>query len=159
MNAQTLPALELVKLCCRALDEKKAGDLRVLDVHAQSTITDYLVLATGTSEPHLRALRVELEKVIDASGTRIVGMDIVQESGWLVVDAFDVMVHLFTPDNRKKYKLESLWKDAVEVSVPKLLDIPAPAAKPVRKRAAAKKPVAKKAAKKTAKKKPAKKAK
>lgn len=147
MNPQALPALELVKLCCRALDEKKAGDLRVLDVHAQSSITDYLVLATGTSEPHLRALRVELEKVIDATGTRIVGMDVAHESGWLVVDAFDVMVHLFTPDNRKKYKLESLWKDAVEVSVAQLLNIPAPAPKPVRKRAA-KKPVAKKVAKK-----------
>lgn len=145
MNAQKLPALELVKLCCRALDEKKAGDLRVLDVHAQSSITDYLVLATGTSDPHLRALRIELEKVIDATGTRIVGMETAQESGWLVVDAFDVMVHLFTPDNRKKYKLESLWKDAVEVSVPQLLEVPAPAPKPVRKkRAAAKKPAAKK---------------
>lgn len=156
MKAQALPALELVKLCCRALDEKKAVDLRVLDVHAQSSITDYLILATGTSEPHLRALRVELEKVIDATGTRIVGMDVAQESGWLVVDAFDVMVHLFTPDNRKKYKLESLWKDAVEVSVPQLLEIPAPVAKPARKRAAAKKPTA---AKKPAKKKSAKKAK
>lgn len=151
MNAQALPALELVKLCCRALDEKKAGDLRVLDVHAQSSITDYLILATGTSDPHLRALRVELEKVIDATGTRIVGMETSHESGWLVVDAFDVMLHLFTPDNRKKYKLESLWKDAVEVSVPQLLAVPAVKPKPGRKRAAAKKPAAKK--------KPAKKAK
>lgn len=151
MNANALTSLELVKLCCRALDDKKAGDLRVLDVHAQSSITDYLVLATGTSEPHLRALRIELEKVIDASGTRIVGMDAVHESGWLVVDAFDVMVHLFTPDNRKKYKLESLWKDAVEIPMAKVLAVPAPA-KASRKRAVAK-------AKKPAKKKPAKKTK
>ena len=157
MNAHTLPPLELVKLCARALDDKKAGDLRVLDVREQSSITDYLVLATGTSEPHLRALRIELEKVIDASGTRILGMDAVQESGWMVVDAFDVMVHVFTPENRKKYKLESLWKDAVEVSVAKLLAVPVPP-KPPRKRAATKaKP--KKPTKKPTKKKPAKKAK
>lgn len=141
-------ALELVKLCVKALDEKKAGDLRVLDVSAQSSITDFLVLATGTSEPHLRALRVELEKVIDASGTRIVGMELAQESGWLVIDAFDVMVHLFLPDLREKYQLERLWKDAVEVSVPSLLA--PPAAKPVKapaKKAAPRKKAAKPARK------------
>lgn len=150
MNTSPLPPLELVKLCARALDEKKAEDLRVLDVREQSSITDYLVLATGNSEPHLRALRVELEKAIDASGTRIVGMDIAQDSGWLVVDAFDVMIHIFTAENRKKYRLENLWKDAVELSVPDLLARPVAKKKPaVRKKAtakkAAKKPLAKKA--------------
>ncbi len=157
-HAHRPPApLELVKLCARALDEKKAEDLRVLDVSAQSSITDYLVLATGNSEPHLRALRVELEKVIDASGTRIVGMELAQESGWLVVDAFDVMVHLFTPEQRRKYQLERLWKDAVEISIPSLLAVPPAAApkaprKPAAKKAAPKKTPAK-AAGKTAKRK------
>ena len=55
MKGKKSNALLLVKLCCKALDEKKAEDLQVLDVSAQSSITDYLVLATGTSEPHLRA--------------------------------------------------------------------------------------------------------
>jgi ribosome-associated protein len=117
-------SLALVKLCCGLLDEKKAEDVRVLDVSAQSSITDYLVLATGTSETHLRALRVELEKVLDAAQTHIVGIETAHESGWTVVDAFDVMVHLFTPDNRAKYRLENLWKDAVEVSVARLLAAP-----------------------------------
>src|SRR5688500_6813595 len=121
MKEKSVSALELVKLCCRALDEKKAVDLRVLDVSEQSSITDYLVLATGSSEPHLRALRVELEKAIDASKTHIVGMEIAQDSGLIVVDAFDVMVYIFSPETREKYGLENLWKDAVEVSVPKLL--------------------------------------
>lgn len=143
MKAKTPAPLALVKLCCRALDDKKAGDLRVLDVHEQSSITDYLIVATGTSDPHLRALRVELEKVIDATGIRILGMDAARESGWVVIDAFDVMVHLFLADQREHYGLENLWKDAVEVSVPKLLA-------PPRKRATAKKPVTKKAATKKA---------
>ena len=141
MKGKKSNALQLVKLCCQALDEKKAVDLQVLDVSEQSSITDYLVVATGTSEPHLRALRVELEKAIDASRNRIVGMETAQESGWIVVDVFDVMVHLFTPDTRAKYGLENLWKDAVEVSVPKLLGL---VAKPKKKTVAAKR---KKAAK------------
>src|SRR3954465_10567571 len=110
----------LLKLVCKALDEKKAVDLRVLRVNEQSSITDYLVLATGNSEPHLRALRVELEKVIDATKTHIVGMEVAQDSGWIVIDAFDVMIHIFSPETRDKYGLENLWKDARDVSVPKL---------------------------------------
>lgn len=147
MKGNPPSSLELVKLCCRALDEKKAADLRVLDVSEQSSITDFLVLATGTSEPHLRALRIELEKAIDASQTKILGMETVQESGWIVVDAFDVMVHIFAPDARTKYGLENLWKDAVEVSVPKLLAVSKPRKTPARKKPA-RKPAAGKSAKK-----------
>lgn len=130
MKGKSANSLNLVKLCCRALEEKKAGDLRVLDVSEQSSITDYLILATGTSDPHLRALRVELEKEIDASSNRIVGMETSQESGWIVIDIFDVMVHIFTAENRAKYGLENLWKDAVEVSVSKLMAVPKPAKAP-----------------------------
>lgn len=128
----------LLKQICQALDEKKADDIRVLGVSAQSSITDYLVLGTGNSEPHLRALRVEIEKVIDQSGVRILGMDTEQGSGWLVVDAFDIMVHVFTPENRRKYALESLWKDAEEISLAKVLaSEKPPTAKKTKTRAAA----------------------
>ena len=82
------PTRALLADVVRALDDKKAEDLRVLRVSAQSTITDYLVLATGTSDPHLRALRVELEKVIDAARVPIAGMESSEGSGWTVVDAY-----------------------------------------------------------------------
>jgi ribosome-associated protein len=118
---KTDPTLKLVQLVVQALDAKKAEGLQVLDVSKQSSITDYLVLANATSEPHLRALRVELEKVLDAQKARILGMDAVTGSGWTVVDAFDIMVHLFTVENRNKYRMESLWKDASNIPVDKLL--------------------------------------
>jgi ribosome-associated protein len=124
MKSKKTAALDLAKLCCRVLDEKKAGELAVLDVSEQSSITDYLVLATATSEPHLRALRVELEKALDAGQVHVVGMESAQESGWMVIDAFDVMVHLFLAEARARYGLERLWRDATEVSVAKLLAQP-----------------------------------
>jgi ribosome-associated protein len=105
-----LPPL-LVKIV-EALDAKKTADIQVLDVSALSSITDFLVIGTATSSPHLRALRVELEKVIDAARAPILGMDTGRESGWTVIDAFDIMIHLLTPDNRAKYRLELLWRDA-----------------------------------------------
>ncbi len=115
------PALTLVKAVVQAMDAKKAEALQVLDVSAQSSITDYLVLGTATSDPHLRALRVELEKVLDSHKARILGMDAAQGSGWTVVDAFEIMVHLFTAENRQKYRMESLWRDATDIPISKLL--------------------------------------
>jgi ribosome-associated protein len=87
-------------------------------VSGVSNITDYLVLATGNSEPHLRALRIEAEKVLDAAKAKIAGMEQGGfNSGWTVVDAYQVMVHLFTPDQRQNYALDKLWKDAEEVDL------------------------------------------
>ena len=152
MKLNKADSLALVKLCCQALEEKKAEDLRVMDVSEQSSITDFLVLATGNSAPHLRALRIEVEKALDAAKARIVGMEIPQDTGWMVIDAFDVMIHLFTADQREHYALENLWKDAVEVSVPSLFAAAKPKAKakakPTKGKAAKSNPVKKVAAKK-----------
>jgi ribosome-associated protein len=119
--AKAKPSTRLVKLLVEALADKKAENLRVLDVSKESSITDYLVLATGNSEPHLRALRVELERILDAQKARILGVDTSKGSGWTVVDAFEVMIHLFTPENRDKYRMELLWKDAKELSLASLI--------------------------------------
>ena len=138
MKPTQAQSLELVRLCARALDNKKAGDLRVLDVRQLSSITDYLVIGTATSEPHVRALRTELEKALDSAKTHIVGFETARESGWAVMDAFDVMVHIFTPEKRERYRLENLWRDAKDVP---LEDVLATARRP---RARAAKPRTKK---------------
>ncbi len=106
-----------IRQCLEALEDRKAESLKVLDVRGQSTVTDYLILATANSAPHLRALRTAAEKAFKEQGTDVLGTDNVPESGWLVVDAYDIMVHLFTAEQRGNYRLESLWKDAVEVEV------------------------------------------
>ena len=140
MKLNKAESLELARLCCRALDEKKAGDIRVIDVTDLSSITNYLIIATATSEPHVRALRVELEKALDTAKARIIGTDTASESGWAVMDAFDVMVHIFTPEKRARYKLEHLWRDGDNVPVRELLE---GKQAPVKKKKPAKKPVKK----------------
>jgi ribosome-associated protein len=148
MKPTEAQSLELVRLCCRALDEKKAGDLLVLDVRALSSITDYLVIGTATSEPHVRALRTELEKALDSVKTHIVGFETARESGWAVMDAFDVMVHIFTPEKRDRYRLENLWRDARDVP---LKDLLAEGKRPARMPAKAKGKAVRKAPKRRAK--------
>ena len=159
--SNTLPSdstFTLLKQLVRALDDKKVGDLRVLKVGAKSTITDYIVLATGNSEPHLRALRIEVERVLDEAKQPIAGMEAgTYGSGWTVVDAYQIMTHLFTPEQRANYALEKLWKDAEVLAVADLIAEPKPA-KAVVKSVAKKKTTVKKAVAKSAvKKAPAKK--
>jgi ribosome-associated protein len=128
----------LLRNLITALEDKKADNLKVLSVGDVSNITDYLVLATGNSEPHLRALRIEAEKVFDAVKAPIAGMDSGGfNSGWTVVDAYQIMVHFFTAEQRENYALEKLWKDAPEVDLKtfatkaaKLKPSPAKAKKP-----------------------------
>jgi ribosome-associated protein len=120
-SSKTKPSARLLKLIVAALADKKAEDLRVLDVGKESSITDFLVLATGNSEPHLRALRIEVERVLDAEKAKILGVDTTKGSGWTVVDAFEVMIHLFTSDTRGRYRMEQLWRDAIEVDLSLLL--------------------------------------
>lgn len=100
-----------------ALQDKKAEDIRVLDVGEQSSITDFLILATGTSEPHVKALKGVLDSSLKESGVQLIGQDRELGSGWLVVDAFDFMVHLQTKPMREFYRLDQLWKDAQVVEM------------------------------------------
>ncbi len=151
---------QLLALVCKGLDDKKAGDLRIIDVRGLSSITDYIVIATGLADTHLRAMRIEVEKVLDAAGAKISGMDTNQQSGWLVVDAYQIMVHLFTSEARGRYGLEQLWRDGRELRLPVVLGLEeeAPVAAPAKAKPAKKKPMAKKkpaAAKKAPAKKPA----
>ena len=103
---------EVVTQCLAALDEKKAGELQVLDVRGKSSVTDFFIIATATSEPHLRALRVALEKELAGTDTRILHREASAESGWCVVDAFDVIIHLFLAEKRAAYDIEGLWAKA-----------------------------------------------
>lgn len=114
LNTEIDPqTLALLRSLVTAFEDKKAENLTVLRVSAQSNITDFLVLATGNSEPHLRALRVEAEKVLDAAKVVIAGMDQGgYGSGWTVVDAYQIMIHFFTAEQRENYALEKLWRDA-----------------------------------------------
>ena len=112
---------ELVALCCKTLDDAKAENIVALDVKGVSSITNYLVLASGLAESHLRALRRDLDKALKDHRVKILGVDEGAFSGWAVVDAFDIMVHLFSPETRENYKLEALWKDGIPIDVEKLL--------------------------------------
>ena len=112
----TLKGLQLAQTCARYADDKKAGDIVILDVRGLSPITDYFVICTATSHPHLRAVRDEVAtelKLKHHTPPRVIDGQF--ESHWLLLDFTDVMVHIFTEEKREFYSLEDLWNDAPRV--------------------------------------------
>jgi ribosome-associated protein len=107
---------KLALLCRELAENRKAEDVVILDLRKLSNITDYFVICTGSSEPHLRAIveevRDKLEKDyhLNARGT-----DGSINTSWVVLDYFDVIVHVMRSDVRELYNLEALWGDAPQV--------------------------------------------
>ena len=92
---------ELSADLAKTLEDNKAADVKVYDVRGKSGFTDFFVVATGAAAPHLKALVRELPKAQRISGE--------PDSGWIVADYIDVVVHVFSAEARAYYALEKLW--------------------------------------------------
>ncbi len=92
----------MTKAIVQALEDAKGQDIKVYDVRGTSGLTDYFVVATGAAAPHLKAL----VKALPKKAYRVSGDP---ESGWIVADYVDVIVHVFSPEARAYYALEKLW--------------------------------------------------
>src|SRR5512136_2204030 len=111
---------KLALLCRELADNKKAEDIVVLDVRELSSVTDYFVIASGTSEPHLRAIVDEIsDSLLQEHQLRPKAIDGTFHAAWVVLDYFDVIVHVMRNDVRERYDLETLWGDAPRVKARK----------------------------------------
>ena len=107
---------KLAQLCRDFADNKKAENIVILDVRDLSSVTDYFVIASGTSEPHLRAIVDEItDGLRDGYDLRPTRKDGSMQGAWVVLDFFDVIVHVMRADARERYDLEGLWGDAARV--------------------------------------------
>jgi ribosome-associated protein len=109
---------KLAQLCRDFADNKKAENIVILDVRDLSSVTDYFVIASGTSEPHLRAIVDEItDGLRDEYDLRPTRKDGTLQGAWVVLDFFDVIVHVMRADARERYDLEGLWGDAARVKL------------------------------------------
>ena len=107
---------KLALLCRELADNKKAENISILDVRELSSVTDYFVIASGTSEPHLRAIVDEIQdKLREEHQLRPRAIDGTYQTAWVVLDYFDVLIHVMRQDVRDRYDLETLWGDAPRV--------------------------------------------
>ena len=108
-------AKEIALLAAKALDEKKAKDIRIIYVNEQTIIADYFVIAQGNSRTQVNALADEVEYKLGLEGIEPTKIEGRGQGTWVLLDFDSVLVHVFNPQSREYYNLEKLWADGTEI--------------------------------------------
>ena len=112
-----MTSLELATVAAKAMDSKKAKDIRVLKVEDLTVLTDYFVIGTGSSATQVKALADEVEYQLGQAGVKPLRREGMDARNWILLDYGTVIVHVFYPETREFYDLEHLWADATPVEI------------------------------------------
>jgi ribosome-associated protein len=113
----TAPAIETARRAAQACLDNKATDVVLLDLKGVSDVTDFFVIASGTSDTHVRSTAEHVMEELKRSGTGTHHSEGVTQGRWVLLDFVDVVVHIFHPTLRQFYQLERLWSDAEVVAL------------------------------------------
>ena len=108
---------EIAHAVTKALDEKKGMDIKLLKIDEVSTLADYFLICTGTSNTHVRTLGDYAEYTLEQLGEPMLGREGHRGNAWELLDYGTIVVHIFTEEARKFYDLERLWADAEQVDL------------------------------------------
>ena len=108
-------SLQLAKIAIGALEEKKAVDIRMIDISEVSVLADYFVIAGGSSRAQIQALADEVSKQLELAGAEARQVEGYQNAGWVLLDFGDVIIHIFDSENRLLYDLERIWRDGKQI--------------------------------------------
>ena len=112
---------QMAQLVCRALDEKKGRDIKVIDIHDVSVIADYFVIASGSNQNQVQAMVDNVEEQLGRAGFEPKQVEGVLNSSWILMDYVDVIVHVFDEENRLFYDLERIWRDGKTLDMEEFL--------------------------------------
>ena len=115
-----LTPAEIAAIAAKALENKKARDVKVLKTAEQTVLADYFVICNGTSSTHIKALVDEVDRELSEAGEPPIRLEGLRSDIWVLMDFGSVIVHIFTEEARKFYNLERLWSDSEEVSLSSL---------------------------------------
>lgn len=108
-DTEKKPQAQILKNLLEVLEDKKAENLSVLDVHDLTSVTDTMVIATGSSHVQLRAMMNALLSILKEKNVAVVGVEGEQNGEWILLDAGSILIHLMLPQIRSYYELEKLW--------------------------------------------------
>lgn len=106
---------EMAKLACEALAEKKASGIQVIDIRDISVIADYFILADGENQNQLQAMQDSVDEKFYKAGIQVKQIEGNHRSTWILMDYEDIIVHIFSKEDRLFYDLERIWRDGVVI--------------------------------------------
>lgn len=104
---------ETALLAVDALEDKKAEDIRIIDISEISTIADYFIIADGSNKSQIQAMADNVSEMLGRAGVSLRQMEGYQSANWILMDFQDVIIHIFDRENRLFYDLERIWRDGV----------------------------------------------
>lgn len=113
---------ELMKKIVEFADNKKAKNIKVLELKGLTTLTDYFVICEGGSSTQVKAIADEVEEKLSELGVEPYGKEGFSMADWILMDYSDVVLHVFTPDSREFFNIEHLWADAKEVDISEFIE-------------------------------------
>lgn len=108
---------ELAKLACDALDDKKALEIKVINIENVSTLADYFIIASGTNHNQVQAMADNVDETLGRAGYEPKQIEGYQNANWILMDYRDIVIHIFDEENRLFYDLERIWRDGTVVEV------------------------------------------
>jgi len=105
---------EILDIAVKSLDEGKAEDIVVMDLQGKTSIANYMIIASGTSQRHVAALAEQVQMKLKAAGYKTESEG-EEKADWVLIDAFDVIIHIFKPEVREFYNLEKMWSAIAEI--------------------------------------------
>jgi ribosome-associated protein len=109
-----IAADEALKAILTSLEDSKAEDIVTIDIAGKSALADYMIVASGRSQRHVSAIAEHIDRDLSQAGGRIARIEGVPHCDWVLLDASDVIVHIFRPEVRSFYNLEKMWAAADE---------------------------------------------
>lgn len=113
-------AKEMAKLAFNALDEKKALDIKLIDISEVSVLADYFIIASGTNRNQVQALADNVDETLHKAGYPVKQTEGYRTANWVLMDYGDIIVHVFDSENRLFYDLERIWRDGKTIAIEEL---------------------------------------
>ncbi len=113
---------EAIKAAVKALDDKKAKDIEVIEISDLTSVADYFVICTATSSTHAKTLADEVEEALKEDTERTFHREGYRDTSWILVDYNDIVFHIFYGESRDFYNLEHLWADGTKVDIKQFVD-------------------------------------
>ncbi len=110
----------MAKLAIAALEEKKAEDIRVIDISEVSVLADYFIIASGTNRSQIQALADNVQENLGRAGYELKQVEGYNTANWILMDFNDIIIHIFDNENRLFYNLERIWRDGKDIDIASL---------------------------------------